>query len=303
MANALLSGKFLIRTFRTGNFVTARDGGHHSIDALISSANMPGPNEVFTFQPGDNFQHFISTAGNFFVSARNGGGIGASDDTETFQTEARDFRDDEKFTWTGPAGDGTFVIQTLTGNFVTAVGGGGHSTRAFHTDATAALAWEKFDLLRTGDLSVGHQHIYAIRPIGVSLGFLTATNGGNRKRHAMTVGTPLVDDSKFNLIKQPDGSFAIGTRLDPYLVTADDGGGLAHGTSQMDNLITTQTEVKDWEKFKINETSPGEFTIQTVSGFFLGVKDDLSNISTRISFPDEAPSIHYTAKFELISIG
>jgi len=61
--------------------------------------------------------------------------------------------------------------------------------------------------------------------------------------------------------------------------------------------------VQDWEKFRINETSPGVFTIQTVSGFFVAVKNDLSNISTRISFPDEAPSIGYSAKFELISMG
>jgi len=211
MANPLLSGKFLIRTFRTGNFVTARDGGHHSIDALISSATVPGPNEVFTFQAGDNFQHFVSTAKNFFLSARNGGGIGASNDTETFQTEAQDFRDDEKLKLTGPAEDGTFSIQTLTGNFVTAVGGGGHSSRAFHTDATVALAWEKFHLLRTGDLTVGHLHFYAIRPIGTDLGFLTAINGGNRKVNAMTAKSPLVDNSRFNLQKQPDGTFAIGT--------------------------------------------------------------------------------------------
>src|SRR5215470_8979978 len=112
MANALLSGKFLVRTFRTGNFVTARDGGHHSIDALVSSATVPGANEVFNFQVGDNFQHIVFTAGNFIVSARNGGGIGVSNDSETFQTEARDLRDDEKFRLAGPADDGTFSIQT-----------------------------------------------------------------------------------------------------------------------------------------------------------------------------------------------
>ena len=74
----------------------------------------------------------------FFLSARNGGGIGASNDTETFHTEAREFRDDEKFTLTGPAGDGTFTIQTLTGNVVTAVGGGGH--RLSHTLSQAEIA-------------------------------------------------------------------------------------------------------------------------------------------------------------------
>jgi hypothetical protein len=303
MAKALLSGKFLIRTFRTGNFVTARDSGHHSIDALISSATVPGPNEVFNCQAGDNFQNFMFTAGNFIVSARNGGGIGASDDTETFQTEARDFRDDEKFIFNGPEQDGTFSVQTLTGNFVTAVGGGGHSSRAFHTDATQALAWEKFFLLRTGDLTLGHLHQYAIRPIGTNVGFLTAINGGNRKVQAMTANSPLVDNSRFRLEKQADGTFAIGTPMPFHFVTADDGGGLAHGSPQIDNLITTQTQVKDWEKFRIQETSPGVFTIQTVSGFFIGVKNDLSNISTRISFPDEAPSIGYSAKFELTWMG
>jgi hypothetical protein len=119
----------------------------------------------------------------------------------------------------------------------------------------------------------------------------------------MTADSQLVDNSSFQLRQQPDGSFALGTRLNPFLVTADDGGGLAHGTPEIDNLITTKIQVKDWEKFRINETSPGEFTIQTFSGFFLGVKNDLINISTRISFPDQAPSIGYTAKFELIPIG
>ncbi|MBV8831772.1 MAG: hypothetical protein JO108_21390, partial [Acidobacteriaceae bacterium] len=67
---------------------------------------------------------------------------------------------------------------------------------------------------------------------------------------------------------------------------------------QIDNLFTTQTQVQDWEKFRIQETSRSE--IQTVRGFFIAVKNDFTNISTRISFPDEAPSIGYTAKFELI---
>jgi hypothetical protein len=161
---------------------------------------------------------------------------------------------------------------------------------------------EKFYLLRTGDLNVG-QHQYAIRPIGTDLGFLTAINGGNRKVHAMIAKSPLVDNSHFQLHQQPDGTFAIGTPLPLYFVTADDGGGLAHGSSELDNLFTTQTQVQAWETFRIHETSPGIFTIQTISGFFIGVKNDLSNISTQISFPDEAPSIGYSAKFELISMG
>ena len=306
MSNALLSGKFLIRCYRGGNFVTAKDGGHHSIDALMSNATTPGANEVFTIDDSNNFKVFFFTAGNFILSARGGGGTGESNDDQTFQTERIELAPDALFALNGAAQDGTFSIQTETGNFVTAVGGGGHATRAFHTDATKASTWEKFYLLKTGDLGSGHQ--YAIRPTGTgnipgkgeTLSYLTALNGGNRVLNAMTANSPLVDNSKFRLSKQPDGSFAFHTPNGFTLLTADNGGGLAHGTPQMDNLITTKAQVQDWEKFKIAEVSPGEYTIQTVSGFFIGVKNDFSNISTRISFPDQAPSIGYTAKFELI---
>jgi len=51
----------------------------------------------------------------------------------------------------------------------------------------------------------------------------------------------------------------------------------------------------------------GTYTIQTVSGFYLAVNTKVlqatGGISTRISFPDAAPQIGYTAKFELIMIG
>jgi hypothetical protein len=51
----------------------------------------------------------------------------------------------------------------------------------------------------------------------------------------------------------------------------------------------------------------GTYTIQTVSGFYLAVNTEVlqatGGISTRISFPDAAPQIGYTAKFELMMIG
>ncbi|MBV8833964.1 MAG: hypothetical protein JO108_32590 [Acidobacteriaceae bacterium] len=153
-------------------------------------------------------------------------------------------------------------------------------------------------------------HQYAIRRTrtgkipgkGERLSFLSASNGGGRKVNAMTANSALTSDSKFRLIPQADGSFAPRTSNAFDLVSADDDGGLAHGSPQIDNLFATQTQVQDWEKFRIQETSPGEYTIQTVSGFFIAVKNDFTNISTRISFPDEAPSIGYTATFELIMI-
>src|SRR5437588_1630437 len=118
MSNTLLSGKFLIRCYRGGNFVTAKDGGHHSIDALISSATTPGPNEVFTADDS-NFKVFFLTARNVFLSARNGGGIDVTNDTETFQTERIELAPDALFALSQVGRDGTFSLQTGTGNFIT----------------------------------------------------------------------------------------------------------------------------------------------------------------------------------------
>jgi hypothetical protein len=306
-----LPGEFVLRTFLKNTLVTARDGGHHSIDALITTATAIGPNEKFTLDlTADNTGTTFKTAGGFFVSARGGGGIGGSpdDDTQTFQTERTAVAADAIFRLRGPATNGVWTIETANNHFVTAVGGGGKSTRAFHTDATNALSWESFYLLKTGDLGPGFR--YAIRPAGTGnipgqgekVSFLTAIGGGGRRQHALTFNGPFQPESLFGLVRQPDGSFAIRTANGPY-VTADDGGGLAHGTPQLDNLYTAETHIQDWERFKIVEKAPGLYTIQTVSGFFVAVKQDLTNISTRISDVDAAPSIGYTAVFELMFFG
>ena len=292
-------GQFIIRTFQGNNFITARDGGHHSIDALITSATTAGQNDKFNFYLDYPYVCF-TTSGQRFVTARSGVNASNQDD-QTFQTETFQLVPTAHFRLLGPRQNGTFAIMLPNGNFVTAVDGGGHDTRAFHTDAIAAAALEEFYLLKTGGPGLGK---YAIRPTGTgpanSLRFLTANNGGGRTQHAITTSTEVLSDSIFVLVPQPDGSFAIKTPNLHNYVTADDGGGLAHGTPQMDNLITSKTVVQDWEKFRMHETGTGIYTIQTVSGFYIGVKNDFSNISTRISFPDQAPSIGYTAKFELL---
>jgi hypothetical protein len=311
MSNPFLTGELVIRTYLKGFFLTAKDGGHHSIDALLSNSSAVQVDERFTFSSGSPTQVTIRTTKGFYLSARGGGSIGGNaDDTQTFQTERIAPAPDALFTLEGPAPNGTITIATLDGHFVTALGGGGKSTRAFHTDGTVARSWEQFYILKVGDLGSGH--LYAIRPAGTGnipgqgerISFLTAINGGNRTVHAMTANSPLQPESHFRFLSLPDGSYAFGTSNGFTVVTADNGGGLAHGTPQMDNLITTKpvTQIQDWEKFKIVETSPGLYTIQTVSGFYVAVKNDFTNISTRISFPDQAPSIGYTAHFELLMI-
>jgi hypothetical protein len=200
----MFPGEFVFRTYLKNHLITARDGGHHSIDALVSNATSIGPNEKFTLElTSSNVDTTIKTAGGFYLSARNGGGIGGGqDDTQTFQTERTVPAADAVFRLRGPATNGVWTIETVNHHFVTALGGGGKSTRAFHTDATNPSTWESFYVLKCGDLGTGFQ--YAIRPAGTGnvpgqgekVSFLTAVGGGNRIHVAMTVNGPFQFQSK-----------------------------------------------------------------------------------------------------------
>ena len=43
-------------------------------------------------------------------------------------------------------GGDLYALKTVSGNYITAVGGGGRTTDVLHTDATRIGAWEKFRL-------------------------------------------------------------------------------------------------------------------------------------------------------------
>ena len=235
------------------------------------------------------------------------GGLGGlPNTTQGVQTElTTPQRDIALFRVDGPSPAGTFTMQTYDGHYLTALGGGNKPNDAFHTDATKASTWEYFYFLKCGDLGSGYQ--YAIRPTGTGnipgkgdfVSYLTALGGGGKTSQAMTAFSGLQAGSRFKLIKQSDGTYALQTSSGNY-VTAVNGGGLASG----DNLHTDAQQVQAWEKFKIVEQPPNcSYTIQTVSGFFLAVGPGSSTISTRISDPNAAPSINYNAKFELIMTG
>lgn len=309
-AFGLLPGEFALRTYLTNNYLTARDGGRHSIDAVITAATTLGPNEKFkltTFQP--DFA-IIQTLQGYYVSAVGAGGLGGNfPASQILQTERTSLADDALFSLGGPGVGGGSNIRTFNGHFLTALGGGGKTANAFHTDATAVSTWETFWVVKSGDLGSGYR--YAIRPAGTGgpgqvVNFLTAIGGGGRGAKnfpAMTHFSGLFTDSQFTLIRLDDGSYAIQTANGFNYVTAVNGGGLANG----DNLHTDATQIKAWEKFKIVDQGDGTYTIQTVSGFFLAVRTAVlqttQGISTRISDPNAAPQIGYTAKFELMMIG
>ena len=99
------------------------------------------------------------------------------------QTERTSLADDALFVLDGPGVAGGSTIGTFNGHLLTALGGGGKTSNAFHTDATVASTWESFFVLKSGDLGSGYR--YGIRPAGTGgpgevVNFLTAIGGGGR---------------------------------------------------------------------------------------------------------------------------
>ena len=84
-----------------------------------------------------------------FITAVGGGGQTAGA-VHTDLKDASKIGAWEKFKlFSEPAQDRSYTIQTATGHFVTAVGGGGQSTPpVLETNRTQVQAWEKFNLFR-----------------------------------------------------------------------------------------------------------------------------------------------------------
>ncbi len=134
-----------------------------------------------------------------------------------------------------------FAIQTSSGNYVTAVNGGGiRGPGALQTVATRIDAWEKFTFIEQGGGK------YAIQTANGN--FWTAVNGGG-------VGGPdgMHTDARgvqaweiFALVPLGGDIYAIQTVNGRYL-TALNGGGRATG----DIVHTDATAVNAWERFRL----------------------------------------------------
>lgn len=296
-AFGLLPGQFAIRTMLRNTYLTARDGGHHSIDAVVTTATTPGPNEKFMIERMQPSYALIRAASGYYLSAVGGGGLGANyDETKILQTELQIPADDALFgVYTNIPGWGAFTIQTYKRNYLTALGGGGKATKAFHTDAVKPNTWEYFWVNKCGDLGSGYN--YAIKPLNKGQP-LTATQGGGAVKYAITAVGGATNTSRFRFDRQSNGTYSLQTSNGRNFVTAIQGGGLATGTKEWDNLVTDRTAVQAWETFRIVDRGNCTYTIQTSGNWFVGVGGN-NSISTRISDPNAAPSIGYTAFFEL----
>jgi hypothetical protein len=82
---------------------------------------------------------------------------------------------------------------TITGHYLTAVGGGGRITDVIHSDAVNLLAWEKFTPLALGN---GY---YAL--VTITGHYLTAVGGGGRITDVIhSDATHIGDWEKFRFI-------------------------------------------------------------------------------------------------------
>ena len=178
---------------------------------------------------------------------------------------------------------------------------GGKITDAVHTDAVRVGEWETFFFRKSGDLGSGYR--YYITPESGAIPIF-ATGGGGQAQKAITegfIGTQPLSWAIFTLLQQEDATYAIQT-LDGHYVTAVNGGGLAYGTADSDNLQTDRTVIQAWEKFTFVDRGDGYYCIQTVSGYYLGPRRD-QNAQDQGAFSTDISDINVASKFILSMVG
>jgi hypothetical protein len=160
---------------------------------------------------------------------------------------------------TGSGGGGTggnlrgrFALQTMNGNYLTAVNGGGiQGPGAINSDATKISGWETFEVEPQPDGK------YAIKTMNGN--YLTAMRGGG-----VTGADAIHSDGrridaweKFTLQPQSDGTYAIQT-ADGNYISAVNGGGIGGGRGA---IHTDATTVRGWEKFKLVAAGKSEGSV------------------------------------------
>jgi hypothetical protein len=291
----LVPGVFLLQTSGF-DYVTAVGGGGRTIDVIHTDAKQAQSWEKFSVWVVDplNGKYGIATINTRnFLTAVGGGG----QTTNAIHTDATQIQSWETFRLVPqsvPGYYGAYAIQTFNSHYLTATGGGGHNTDppAVHTDATQIGTWETFWMWIIGDLGSGSWYRISYDPTAPSWSWLYANGGGGRTTDAIrsTRNSSGWSDeqTRFKLWRQGDGTYAIQT-VDGHYVTADQGGGLAHGSPSSANLQTNRTQVQAWEKFRFVDQGNGTYAIQTVSGYYLGFgPEDPTGISTAISDPTAA---------------
>jgi hypothetical protein len=181
----VVRGPALAATVGAAGMLSHIGAGLFSSKALAQQSGLAGQPRGLPLPP-EGLYHFSTLQQGRFLTAVNGGGLGG--DNSGFLTEVPALHSDavfpgewEKFFWwwvlpnktyTG----GTFALQTVNMNYITAVNGGGmggpnNASSPFHTDALNPSTWENFYVKHTDDgrVTLG---------TGDKKHFVTAVNGG-----------------------------------------------------------------------------------------------------------------------------
>ena len=210
-----------------------------------------------------------------YLTAVGGGGR----TTDVIHTDATQIGSWERFRLLGGGGYGPFrgayVIQTATGNYLTAVGGGGRTTDVIHTDATQIGSWEGF---RLPPDKYGWRNTIQT----VDRHYLTAVGGGGKTMDAIHTNAPTANLWEYFWIwKCGDlGSgyqYTIHARSEPVFgVFAYGGGGrvatragvvVAGAIGRLTDYAQRPVPFNNnWQKFKLIQQSDGSYALQTSNG-------------------------------------
>lgn len=308
------SGEFAFRT-QKGYYLTAVSGGGRPSDpTVITSATSAGAWEKFKVavpNPSTSHDKAFQTANGNYVTAVSGGGR-TSDVLHTDATQAKDW---ERFRLIDlgvgtPAAPTYYGLQTIKGNYLTAMGAGGKYQDALHTDATQIKGWEQFRIVKCGDPGSGYE--YGV--MAANGAFLSARNGGGQTNEAIMLGNPTGLETKFKLFKQGDETYALQTANGRNYVTALGGGGQVQKYNPPDCGMfsaciggfstvfhTDATQVKGWEKFRVIDQGNCTYAIQTSSGFFVGIYKSSDGYTLLTTRRDGASTAN--EKFQLVVYG
>jgi hypothetical protein len=314
--SSTLPSEFAFRT-KKGYYLTAIDGGGRSgAPTIITAATSAGPWEKFRIVVADPavtaYDKSFQTATGNYVTAVNGGGM----TSDALHTDATQIRGWEQFrmndlSWVNSAAT-YYELYTIGKRDVTAVGAGGQYEDAIHTDATHVGTWEEFRPVKCGDLGSGFDYFVIPNVVPDDGWALSAPDGGGRVSGAVAMGYGGWPESRFKLIRQTDGSYALQTSNGSNFVTALGGGGEVQvyihcdpgfpgacidGVS--DIFHTDATQVRGWEKFRIADLGNCKYTIQTMKGFFFGQYQ----ASEGVFFTTDRSVISDNEKFQFVMSG